>query len=120
MTNIQFIKPPAGLVTPPFSFAARVGQQLFISGIPGFDETGTIPAEFDDQFRNVVVNLKKICTDAGCNFRDIFKANVFLTRSSDIQRMNELYAVAFGPGPYPARTTCVIQALPHPPHADRD
>ncbi len=28
--------------------------------------------------------------------------------------MNKLYAEAFGPPPYPARTTCVIQALPDP------
>jgi enamine deaminase RidA (YjgF/YER057c/UK114 family) len=28
--------------------------------------------------------------------------------------MNALYAGAFGPPPYPARTTCVIHALPDP------
>jgi enamine deaminase RidA (YjgF/YER057c/UK114 family) len=28
--------------------------------------------------------------------------------------MNVLYASAFGPAPYPARTTCVVQALPDP------
>jgi len=28
--------------------------------------------------------------------------------------MNALYASAFGPPPYPARTTCVVQALPDP------
>ena len=28
--------------------------------------------------------------------------------------MNALYASAFGPAPYPARTTCVVQALPNP------
>jgi enamine deaminase RidA (YjgF/YER057c/UK114 family) len=28
--------------------------------------------------------------------------------------MNALYASAFGPAPYPARTTCVVQALPDP------
>jgi enamine deaminase RidA (YjgF/YER057c/UK114 family) len=28
--------------------------------------------------------------------------------------MNRLYADAFGPAPYPARTTCVVHALPNP------
>ena len=28
--------------------------------------------------------------------------------------MNRLYAEAFGPAPYPARTTCVIRQLPDP------
>ena len=40
--------------------------------------------------------------------------NVLLTRASDVATMNVLYASAFGPAPYPARTTCVVQALPDP------
>jgi enamine deaminase RidA (YjgF/YER057c/UK114 family) len=31
-----------------------------------------------------------------------------------IRRHARLYAEAFGPAPYPARTTCVVQALPDP------
>ena len=42
------------------------------------------------------------------------KVNVLLTRASDVATMNVLYASAFGPAPYPARTTCVVQALPNP------
>ena len=32
----------------------------------------------------------------------------------DVATMNKLYADAFGPAPYPARTTCVVVALPDP------
>ena len=39
---------------------------------------------------------------------------MLLTRPSDVGPMNALYASAFGPPPYPARTTCVVQALPNP------
>jgi len=39
---------------------------------------------------------------------------VLLTRASDVAAMNALYASAFGPPPYPARTTCVVKALPNP------
>ena len=39
---------------------------------------------------------------------------MLLTRASDVATMNALYASAFGPAPYPARTTCVVQALPQP------
>jgi enamine deaminase RidA (YjgF/YER057c/UK114 family) len=39
---------------------------------------------------------------------------VLLTRASDVAAMNALYAGAFGPPPYPARTTCVVHALPDP------
>ena len=34
--------------------------------------------------------------------------------ASDVATMNVLYAGAFGPAPYPARTTCVVLALPDP------
>jgi enamine deaminase RidA (YjgF/YER057c/UK114 family) len=39
---------------------------------------------------------------------------VLLTRASDVAVMNKLYAETFGPAPYPARTTCVVVALPDP------
>ena len=52
--------------------------------------------------------------EAGASFRDLVKVNVLLTRASDVATMNRLYGSAFGPAPYPARTTCVVQALPNP------
>jgi 2-iminobutanoate/2-iminopropanoate deaminase len=38
---IQHFPPPAGVKAPPLSFATRVGDLLFISGIPGFDDKST-------------------------------------------------------------------------------
>ena len=43
---IQHFPPPAGIKAPPLSFAARVGDLLFISGIPGFDANGDLPDGF--------------------------------------------------------------------------
>ena len=96
------------------SFAARTGDLLFISGIPGFDAEGALPEKFEAQFANVVTNIKRILDEAGATMRDLVKVNVLLTRASDVATMNALYATAFGPAPYPARTTCVVQALPDP------
>jgi 2-iminobutanoate/2-iminopropanoate deaminase len=111
---IQHFPPPAGVKSPPLSFAARVGDLLFISGIPGFDANGALPDGFEAQFANVVVNIKRVLDEAGATMRDLVKVNVLLTRASDVAIMNKLYAAAFGPAPYPARTTCVVQALPDP------
>ncbi|MET3840190.1 RidA family protein [Bradyrhizobium sp. OAE829] len=111
---IQHFLPPAGIKSPPLSFAARVGDLLFISGIPGFDEKGALPDGFEAQFGNVVINIKRILVEANATFRDLVKVNVLLTRASDVAAMNKLYAEAFGPAPYPARTTCVVVALPNP------
>jgi len=114
MTSIKHFPPPPGVKAPPLSFATRVGDLLFISGIPGFDPNGELPAGFEAQFGNVVVNIKRVLTEAGATMRDLVKVNVLLTRASDVAAMNALYASAFGPAPYPARTTCVVHALPNP------
>jgi 2-iminobutanoate/2-iminopropanoate deaminase len=114
MSPIKHFPPPPGVKAPPLSFAARVGDLLFISGIPGFDDKRELPDAFEAQFANVVVNIKRVLDEAGATFRDLVKVNVLLTRASDVATMNVLYASAFGPAPYPARTTCVVQALPDP------
>jgi 2-iminobutanoate/2-iminopropanoate deaminase len=111
---IQHFPPPPHVKAPPLSFAARAGDLLFISGIPGFDEHGALPDTFDAQFGHVVKNVARILDEAGATFRDLVKVNVLLTRAADVAAMNALYAGAFGPPPYPARTTCVVQALPDP------
>jgi 2-iminobutanoate/2-iminopropanoate deaminase len=114
MPQIQHFAPPAGIKAPPLSFATRVGDLLFVSGIPGFDDKGTLPDSFEAQFGFVVSNIKRVLDEAGATFRDLVKVNVLLIRASDVATMNALYASAFGPAPYPARTTCVVQALPDP------
>ena len=114
MAPIQHFAPPAGLKAPPLSFATRLGDLLFVSGIPGFDEKGALADGFEAQFGFVVRNIKRVLDEAGAGFRDLVKVNVLLTRASDVAAMNALYAGAFGPPPYPARTTCVVQALPDP------
>ena len=111
---IQHFAPPPHVKSPPLSFATRVGDLLFVSGIPGFDANGDLPDGFEAQFANVVINIKRVLDEAGATFRDLAKVNVLLTRASDVATMNVLYASAFGPAPYPARTTCVVQALPDP------
>jgi len=111
---IKHFPPPAGIKAPPLSFATRVGDILFISGIPGFDANGDLPDGFEAQFANVVTNIRRVLDEAGATLRDLAKVNVLLTRAGDVATMNKLYADAFGPAPYPARTTCVVLALPNP------
>lgn len=111
---ITHFPPPSGIKAPPLSFATRAGDLLFISGIPGFDARGELPDGFEAQFSNVFTNVARVLGEAGATFKHLVKVNVLLTRATDVAVMNRLYAEAFGPAPYPARTTCVVVALPDP------
>jgi 2-iminobutanoate/2-iminopropanoate deaminase len=111
---IHHIPAPSHVKAPPLSFGTRVGDLVFISGIPGFDAQGALPDGFEAQFANVVTNFTRVLTEAGATIDDLVKINVLLTRTADVATMNKLYAEAFGPAPYPARTTCVVAALPDP------
>jgi enamine deaminase RidA (YjgF/YER057c/UK114 family) len=111
---ITHFPPPPNVKTPPLSYATRVGDLLFVSGIPGFDDNGKLVDGFEAQFGYVVKTIKRILAEAGTDMRRLVKVNVLLTRASDVATMNKLYAEAFGPPPYPARTTCVVQQLPDP------
>jgi enamine deaminase RidA (YjgF/YER057c/UK114 family) len=111
---ITHFPPPPNIKAPPLSYATKVGDLLFISGIPGFDDNGKLADTFEAQFGFVAATIKRILTEAGTDTARLVKVNVLLTRASDVATMNALYAEAFGPPPYPARTTCVIQALPDP------
>lgn len=97
--SIQHFAPPPHVKAPPLSFATRVGDLLFVSGIPGFDGNGALPDGFEAQFANVAVNIKRVLDEAGATVRDLVKVNVLLTRASDVATMNALYAGAFGPPP---------------------
>ncbi len=112
--TIQHFAAPPHIKAPPLSFATRAGDLLFVSGIPGFDDKGALPDGFEAQFGCVVQNIKHVLAGAGASLHDLVKVNVLLTRTADVPTMNALYAGAFGPAPYPARTTCVVQALPDP------
>ena len=106
--------PPPNIKAPPLSYATRVGDLLFVSGIPGFDGDGKLSDDFATQFGFVAATIKRILNEAGTDTAHLVKVNVLLTRAADVATMNALYADAFGPPPYPARTTCVIAQLPDP------
>ena len=112
MPDIDYFAPEGRAKTPPLSSATRVGGLVFVSGTPGFREDGGLDDDFGAQFALVVTALQAVLERAGSSMRSLVKVNVLLTRAEDVAEMNRLYARAFGPAPYPARTTCVVAALP--------
>ena len=112
---IDHIAAPGRFETPPLLAATRHGNLLFVSGTPGYHDDGSIDeGDFGAQFDQAVAVLRRILADGGSSPRSMLKVHVLLTRRQDVAAMNTRYADAFGPAPYPARTTSVVSALPDP------
>ena len=114
-TSIHHLAPEGRAKFPPLSAATRLGELVFVSGTPGYHGGGSIvQSDFAAQFIQAAAVFRQTLERAGSDVRGLLKVNMLLTRAEDVAEMNRLYAEAFGPAPYPARTTCVVAALPDP------
>ena len=116
MADIQRFAPPRdGRVFPPLSMAVRHGDTLHVSGIGPVAPGGAIAVDdFAAQFAEVMRGLQVVLEEAGTDLSHVLKTTVLLTRAEDLRSMNRLYAKAFPAEHLPARTTCVVVALPVP------
>jgi 2-iminobutanoate/2-iminopropanoate deaminase len=60
-------------------------DQIVVSGTPGLDENGNIPAEFADEARQAWRNVAAILEKAGASIGDIVSIRQYLTRQEDIE-----------------------------------
>ncbi len=100
----------------PHSNAVKIGNLVFVSGFPGYDENVSVPkGDFPAQMRLAVKNMLAALEYAGSSIDKIAKVNVYLDRRADFDQMNEIYKEFFGqdPSQWPARTT-VEARLPRP------
>jgi reactive intermediate/imine deaminase len=105
-------KPVRGI---PVSSAIKVGKSIFVSGMPAFDANGKLAVgDFSAQMKQVMDNLTGLLKTAGTDWSRVVKTNVLLVRASDFAEMNRIYGSYFPEGRYPARTTAIVVALPHP------
>lgn len=102
-------------VPSPITPAVKLGNLLFVSGIPAFDAEGRVAVgDFLAQMRQVMKNITDILTQAGTSWQNVAKVNILLTRREDFEPMNQIYAEYFPDGEYPARITSVVYSLPRP------
>jgi 2-iminobutanoate/2-iminopropanoate deaminase len=105
-------KPVRGV---PVSQAVKVGKLLFVSGMPPFGEGGKIAVgDFPAQMKQVMESLSGVLKSSGAGWGRVVRTTVYLTRFQDFAEMNKVYATYFPGGNFPARTTVVVSALPHP------
>jgi 2-iminobutanoate/2-iminopropanoate deaminase len=60
-------------------------EQIIVSGTPGLDENGSIPADFADEARQAWRNVAAILAKAGASLSDIVSVRQYLTRPEDIE-----------------------------------
>jgi 2-iminobutanoate/2-iminopropanoate deaminase len=65
--------------------AGRGHDQIIVSGTPGLDENGAIPADFADEARQAWRNIGAILAKAGASVSDIVSVRQYLTRPEDIK-----------------------------------
>lgn len=97
----------------PYSQAIKAGNVIYTSGQVSLDpKTGElVTGDFNAQARRVFENLKAVLGAGGADFRNVAKANVFLTDLGNFQALNAIYAEYFGDHK-PARTTVQVAGLP--------
>ena len=97
----------------PYSQAIKAGNVIYTSGQVSLDpKTGElVTGDFNAQARRVFENLKAVLSAGGADFRNVAKANVFLTDLANFQALNAIYAEYFGDHK-PARTTVQVAGLP--------
>ncbi len=97
----------------PYSQAIRCGQFVYTSGQIALDPiTGELVGEdVQAQTHRALQNLQAVLKSAGTSLKSVIKTTVFLTRMSDFQAMNAVYASYFG-SPAPARSTVAVAELP--------
>jgi 2-iminobutanoate/2-iminopropanoate deaminase len=97
----------------PYSQAIRCGQFIYTSGQIALDPTSgeLVGDEVQAQTHRVLQNMQAVLTQAGTSLTNVVKTTVFLTRMSDFQAMNAVYASYFS-GLAPARSTVAVAELP--------
>jgi len=97
----------------PYNQAVRVGDLLFVSGqIPLDTVSGElVNTGIQDETEKVMENLAAILKEAGMDFSNVVKSNIFLTDMKQFAEMNEVYGKYF-PTDAPARECVQVAALP--------
>lgn len=109
--SIRTDKAPAAIG--PYSQAISYGDLVFTSGqIPIDPASGKIvEGDIEVQARQVFSNLRAVLEAADTSLEKALKVTVYLQDLADFQRLNSVYAAAFGQA-RPARTTVQVARLP--------
>jgi 2-iminobutanoate/2-iminopropanoate deaminase len=104
----------------PYSQAIRKGNCFFVSGQVGIDpKTGNLDTtDIATETKLAMENIRAILMSSHLKMTDIANTTIYLTDLADFKTVNETYAKFFGEGPFPARATVQVAALPKGAHVE--
>jgi 2-iminobutanoate/2-iminopropanoate deaminase len=70
-----------------------------------------ITGDFENEVRQVCINITSILEASGLTWRDIVKIGIFTTDLTQFKQINSVYS-EFTSSPYPARAAVEVAALP--------
>lgn len=88
----------------PFSRAVRVGNIVFLSGQIGIRPDGTLSADFAEQSRQVMDNIRDDLKAIGLGMDDVVKCTVMIDDMARWPDFNKIYVEYFSPTRLPARS----------------
>lgn len=104
----------------PYSQAIRKGNAYFISGQVGLNpQNGKLDtSDIGIETKQAMNNIKAILSAAHLTMNDISKTTIYLTDLKNFKTVNDIYGTYFGVGPFPARETVQVVALPKGAHIE--
>jgi reactive intermediate/imine deaminase len=118
LTGRRAIYPSKDQKDDPSSPGILTGDRLFVSGMPGIDRNGKVPADAAAQVDLALDRLKAVVEAAGLDLRHMVFVNPYLIAQIAIPIMNERYARRFEFGNTPARATIEVTSLPGGAHIE--
>lgn len=96
-----------------YSQGMQFNDVVYLSGQIGIDpKTGElVPGTFNDQLKQVFLNISEVTKAAGGSVDDIIKLTIFVTDLNNFNAVNEMMKTYFHE-PFPARSVVEIKALP--------
>lgn len=97
----------------PYSQAIKAGSFLFCSGqLPIDPKSGVLVEGIEAQTKQVLQNLLSVLKEAGGDFSNVVRTDIFLLHIQEFAKVNGIYASYFSTDPKPARQTAAVASLP--------
>lgn len=91
----SYVEPRTAAADRPFSDAVRVGDTLYLSGKIGLDADRKVPAEAEQEARNVLEDVQRTLAAAGMTMDDLVFVQVFCSDVENYAKFNEVYRTFF-------------------------